>query len=83
MAIPVLTVLALLARAATSVLTHPPTWLVVLGWIAVSRFDFGIATRQFQQSIADLWWLVMLILVTAICNSAVKAYVQARRRGGQ
>jgi hypothetical protein len=83
MAIPVLTLLALLARAATSVLTHPTTWLLLVGWFAISQFDFGVAVNQVQQSIAELWWLVVLILLTAICNTAIKGYIQTRRRGNQ
>ena len=83
MAVPVLALLALLARAATALLTHPTLWLVLLGWFAISRFDLGVAIRQLQQSITDLWWLVALILVTAICNTAIRAYFQARRHGGQ
>ena len=81
MAIPVLTLLALLARAASYIITRPTLWLVLLGWFAVSRFDFSVAARQLQQSIAELWWLVVLILLTAICKTAVRAYFQARRRG--
>ena len=83
MAIPFVTLLALLARAATSVLTRPTTWLLLLGWFAVSQFDFGVAINQLEQSIAELWWLVALILLTAICNTAIRAYFQARRRGDQ
>ena len=83
MAVPVLALLALLARAATSVLTHPTTWIVLLGWFAISRFDLGVVIRQLQQSITDLWWLVVLILVTVICNTAIKAYFQTRRREDQ
>ena len=83
MAVPVIVLFALLARAATSVLTHPTTWLVLLGWFAVSKFDFGIAINQLQRSIADLWWLVVLILLTAICNTTIKAYFRARRHGDQ
>jgi len=81
MAVPLLTLLALLARAATSILTRPSLWLLALGWFAVSQFDLGVAAHQLQQSITDLWWLIVLILVTAICNTAIKAYFQARRRG--
>ena len=80
---PVLALLSLLARSMTSVLTHPTIWLVVLGWIAISRFDLGVAANQMKQSITELWWLVVLILLTAICNTAVRAYFQARRRGDQ
>ena len=81
MAVPALTLLALLARAATSILTHPTTWLMLFAWFAISKFDLSIAAHQLQQSITDLWWLVVLILVTVICNNAIKAYFQARRRG--
>ena len=81
MAGPVLALLSLLARAMTSVLTHPTIWLVLLGWFAVSRFDFSVAVNQLEQSIAELWWLVVLILLTAICNTAIKAFFQARRHG--
>ena len=81
MAVPVFVLFALLARAATSVLTHPTTWLLFLGWFAVSKFDLGIAANQLQQSIAELWWLIVLILLTAICNTAIKAHFWARRRG--
>ena len=83
MPVPVLTVAALLARAVTSVLTHPTTWILFLGWFAVSQFDFGVAVNQLQQSIAELWWLVVLILLTAICNTAIKVYIQTKRRGDQ
>jgi hypothetical protein len=78
MPVPVLTVAALLARAVTSVLTHPTTWILFLGWFAVSQFDFGIAANQLQQSIAELWWLIVLILLTAICNTAIKAHFQCQ-----
>ena len=83
MAIPVLALLALLARTATSVVTRPTIWLVLFAWFAVSKFDVGIAASQLQQSITDLWWLVVLILVTAICNTAIKAAFQGRRREDQ
>ena len=83
MAVPVFVLFALLARAATSVLTHPTTWILFLGWFAVSQFDFGVAVNQLQQSIAELWWLIVLILLTAICNTAIKAYFRARRHGDQ
>ena len=83
MAIPFLPLLALLARAATSIIIHPTLWLVLLGWFAVLQFDLGVAANQLQQSIADLWWLIVLIMLTAICNTAIKAYFQARRRGHQ
>jgi len=81
MAIPVLTLLALLARAATSILTHPTSWLMLFAWCAISVLGIFIAAHQLQQSITDLWWLVVLILVTVICNTAIKAHFQARRRG--
>ena len=81
MAGPVLALLPLLARAMTSVLTHPTIWLVLFSWVAISRFDLGVAANQLQQSIAELWWLVALILLTAICNTAIKAFFQARRHG--
>ena len=80
MAGPVLALLSLLARAMTAVLTHPTIWLMTLGWVAISRFDLGVAENQLQRSITELWWLVVLILLTAICNTAVNAYLQARRR---
>ena len=83
MAVPVIVLFALLARAATSVLTHPTTWLVLFAWFAIAKFDFGIAINQLQRSIADLWWLVALILLTAICTTTIKAYVRARRHGDQ
>ena len=83
MAVPTFVLFTLISRAATSVLTHTTTWLLLFGWFAVSQFDFGVAIRQLQQSIADLWWIVVLILLTAICNTAVRAYFQARRRGDQ
>ena len=83
MAIPFLPLLALLARAATYIITRPTLWLVLLGWFAVSRFDFSVAVNQLEQSIAELWWLVVLILLTAICNTAIKAFFQARRHGDQ
>ena len=82
MAVPVLALL-LLARAAPSVLTHPTTWLLLLGWFAISRFDLGVAIWQLQQSIADLCWLAVLTLVTATCNIAIKACLKTRRRGDQ
>jgi hypothetical protein len=81
MAVPVLALSALLARAATHIITRPTIWVVLLGWFAISQFDLGIAANQLQQSMAELWWLVALILVTAICNIAIRAYFQARRRG--
>ena len=83
MVAPFLTLLALLARAATYIITHPTLWFVLLGWFAVSRFDFGIAANQVRQSLADLWWLVALILFTAIFNAVIKADFQTRRRGDQ
>jgi len=83
MAIPVLALLALIARAATSILTHPTTWLMLLGWFAISKFDFSVAARQVQQSITELWWLVVLILMTAIFNTAIRAYFHNRPRGDQ
>lgn len=83
MAVPALALLALLARAATSIITHPTTWLVLFGWFAISRFDLGVAIRQLQQSFTDLSWLVVLIVLSAICNTAIKAYFQATRRRDQ
>ena len=83
MAVPVIVLFSLLARAATSILTHPTIGLVLFGWFAISQFDLGIATSQLQQSVADLWWLIVLILLTALCNTAIKAYIQTRRRGDQ
>jgi hypothetical protein len=77
MAVPLLVLTTLLARAATFVLTHPTTWLLLLGWFAISKFDMGIATKQLQSSIADLWWLVVLIVLTVICNNAIRAYFHA------
>jgi len=79
MAVPLLTLLALIARVAASIITRPTLWLVLLGWFTVSKFDLRVFSREVQQSISDLWWLVVLILITAICNTAIKAYFQARR----
>jgi hypothetical protein len=81
MAITFLNILTLLSRAATSVLTNPTAGLLLLGWFAVSKFDLGVAANQLQRSITELWWLVSLILLTAICNTTIKAYFQARRHG--
>ena len=83
MAVPVIVLFTLLTRAATSVLTHPTAWLLLFGWFAVSKFDFGVAANQLQQSIKSLWWLVVLILLTAICNATIKSHLQTRRRGDQ
>ena len=83
MAIPFLTLLALLARAATSIITRPTLWIVLLGWFAVSRFDFSIAINQLERSITELWWLVALIVITAIGNTTIRALFQAKRQGDQ
>ena len=83
MAVSVLALSALFARATTSILTHPTTWLALFGWFAISRFDLGVATEQVQHSIAELWWLVVLIVITAVFNTAIKAYIQARHQGDQ
>jgi hypothetical protein len=80
MAVPVLALLALLVRATTSLVTHPTIWLALFGWFALSRFDLGVAANQVKHSIAELWWLVALIVLTAVFNTAIKAYIQARRR---
>ena len=76
----VLSLLALLARAVASMFTHPAIWLLALGWIAISKFNFGVFTREVRHSVAELWWLVLLILVTALCNTAIKAYFLSRRQ---
>jgi len=80
MAVPVFSLLVLLARAAATIITRPTLWLLVLGWVAISKFDFSVFTREVQQSIADLWWLVALILFTAICNATIKAYFDSRQQ---
>ena len=79
MAVPVIALLLLLTRAATSIITRPTLWLVLLSWFAVSRFDFGEASHELQQSIAELWWLVVLIAITAICNTAIRAHFHNKR----
>ena len=37
MTVPVLVLFTLLARAASYVLIHPTTWIVLLGWLLRSR----------------------------------------------
>ena len=79
MSVPVLALFSLLARTATYVITRPTLWLVLLGWFAVSRFDFRVAFNQLEQTIAELWWLVALILLVAICNIAYQRGKRGRR----
>ena len=78
MAVPLFTLLALLARSATSVLIRPSMWLLLLGWFAVSHFDVGVFATELENSIAELWWLLLLILLLAICNAAIKGHNRNR-----
>ena len=79
MAVPVVIVIGMLARAATQVLTKPHVWVFLFGWIALSKFDFGVFSREVRETVAGLWWLVILILITLIIMTAIKAYAPDRR----
>ena len=79
MAFPLLTLLTVLVQAVASTLTRPSLWLLVLGWLAISKFNFAVFASEVQQSIGELWWLVVIIAVTTICNAAIRAYLQGKR----
>ena len=79
MAVPIVIVVGILARATTQVLTKPHVWLLLFGWIVVSKFDLGVFTREMRETVTGLWWVVVLILVTLIIMTAIKAYAPERR----
>ena len=78
MAVPIVIVVGILARATTQVLTKPHVWLLLFGWIVVSKFDLGVFTREMRETVTGLWWVVVLILVTLIIMTAIKAYAPDR-----
>ena len=79
MAVPVVVLLGIVARATTQVLTKPHVWAFLFGWVVVSKFDLGVFTREMRETIVGLWWLVILILITLIIMTAIKAYAPERR----
>ena len=79
MAVPIVIAAGILARATTQVLTKPHIWVFLLGWIVISKFDFGVFTREVRETVAGLWWVVVLILITLIIMTAIKAYAPERR----
>ena len=79
MAVPVVILLGILARATTQVLTKPHFWAFLLGWVVVSKFDFGVFSREVRETVSGLWWVVVLILITLIIMTAIKAYAPERR----
>ena len=79
MAVPIVIVVGILARATTQVLTKPHVWVLLFGWIVVSKFDLGVFTREMRETVTGLWWVVVLILVTLIIMTAIKAYAPERR----
>lgn len=70
-------VLSLLGQAAVQVPTKPWPWLFFLGWIAVSKFDFGLFAEEVRRTIFNLWWLVVLVLLVSI----IREYIRIRLGG--
>lgn len=80
MAIPVLGVVAILAQASGHVLTKPWPWLLVGAWFAAAKIDFGILREAVSETIASLWWVIVLILLASILRAAFPEYLKWKRR---
>jgi hypothetical protein len=75
MAFPLIPIAAAVAHGTAHVLTKPWPWVFVGLWVVASKFDFGVFKSEVQDTLWSLWWVVALIIVGLIANSAIKLYI--------
>lgn len=61
MALPVIAA-GVIGQAIVQVITKPWPWMFLLGWIAVSKFDFGIFADEVRATLWSLWPFVLLLI---------------------
>lgn len=67
-----LVILGVFGKAIVQVLTKPAPWLLVLGWVVVSKFDFGLFAEEARETLLSLWWVVVLILISYVALTTIR-----------
>lgn len=73
--LPIIPIAAAVAQGATHVLTKPWPWAFLGLWFVASKIDMGILAQEARNTIWSLWWVVALIIVGLIVNSALKVRI--------
>ena len=78
MAIPVIPLTVAIAQGAAHVLTKPWPWVFIGLWFVSSKFSWSVFSEEVQNIIWSLWWVVALIILGMIANSALKVHIGER-----
>lgn len=78
MGLPLIPIATAIAQGTAHVLTKPWPWVFLGAWFAVSNFDGGVFAKEVRDTIWSLWWVVALIIIGLIANSALKIYISER-----
>lgn len=78
MGLPLIPIATAIAQGAAHVLTKPSPWVFLGAWFVVSNFDFGVIAKELRHTIWSLWWVVALIIIGLILNSALKVHIAER-----
>lgn len=78
MAIPVIPLAVAIAQGVAHVLTKPWPWVFIGLWLVSSKFSWSVFSEEVQNIIWSLWWVVALIILGMIVNSALRVYIGER-----
>lgn len=77
MAAPVL--IGILGQAMVQAVTRPWPWLTLLGFFAVSKFDFGVFADEIRITIWSLWPFVVLVILLWFALLFFRSYLKLSR----
>ena len=77
MAAPIL--IGFLGQALVQAVTKPWPWLTLLGFFAVSKFDFGVLAEEVRVTVWGLWPFVTLVILLWFALLAFRSYLELLR----
>lgn len=83
MPFPLVPVITVLGQATVQVMTKPAPWIFFASWLILSNFDLSVFSTEVRTTFASLWWVVVLVLVGIIANTAARAHFKSRHRLGR
>lgn len=77
MAAPIL--IGILGQALVQAVTKPWPWLTLLGFFAVSKFDFGVLAKEVRVTVWGLWPFVVLVILLWFALLFFRSYLALTR----
>ena len=74
MAAPIL--IGIVGQALVQAVTKPWPWLTLLGFVLISKFDFGVFADEVREMIWGLWPFVVLILLLWFALQVLRSFLE-------